>query len=87
MVKVISDSTGLPSVFLEIDYYIDNRDKRLKLRKLDWALSQPNVQSVTAGCDRDNISSKRLLEKIGIQLVESREKILVWKLCKTDTVK
>ncbi|WDD36893.1 hypothetical protein PQG02_34200 (plasmid) [Nostoc sp. UHCC 0926] len=28
---------------------------------VDWALSQPNVQSVTAGCDRDNISSKRVL--------------------------
>jgi RimJ/RimL family protein N-acetyltransferase len=93
MVKVIPHSTGLPSGSLEIGYYIapsyrqQGYTSEATKAVVDWALSQPNVQSVTAGCDRDNISSKRVLEKIRIQLIESREKMLVWKLCKTATVK
>ncbi|MBN3941959.1 MAG: GNAT family N-acetyltransferase [Nostoc sp.] len=93
MLKVILNSTGLHRGSLEIGYYIAPSYRQQGYASeatkavVDWVLSQPNVQSVTAGCDRDNISSKRVLEKIGIQLVESRDKMLVWKLCKTATVK
>ncbi len=49
---------------------------------LDWAFSQPSVEKVTAGCDADNIASKRLLEKIGMQHTETRAQgqVLVWEL-------
>ncbi|BAY45247.1 acetyltransferase [Scytonema sp. HK-05] len=92
MVKVIPDSTGSPTGSLEIGYYIAPSYRQQGYASeatkavIDWALSQPSVQRVTAGCDPDNIASKRVLEKIGMQLIESREKMLVWQLCKTATV-
>ena len=49
MVKVISDSTGLPSGFLEIGYYIARSSRQQGYASeatkavVDWALSQPNV--------------------------------------------
>ncbi|MBU7585869.1 MAG: GNAT family N-acetyltransferase [Nostoc sp. TH1S01] len=92
MVKVIPDSSFSPTGSLEIGYYVA-RSYRLQgyaseatKAVIDWALAQPSVQSVTAGCNPDNIASKRVLEKIGMQLIESREKVLVWKLGKTATV-
>lgn len=92
MVKVIPDSTGSPTGSLEIGYYIASSYRQQGYASeatkavIDWALSQPSVQSVMAGCDPNNIASKRVLEKIGMQLIESREKVLVWQLCKTATV-
>ncbi|MBE9208863.1 GNAT family N-acetyltransferase [Nostoc sp. LEGE 06077] len=92
MVKVIPDSTGSPSGSLEIGYYVASSYRQQGYASeatkavIDWALSQPSVQSVTAGCDRDNIASQRVLEKVGMQLIESRKNTLVWKLCKTATV-
>lgn len=93
MVKIIPDSVGSPSGSLEIGYYVASSYRSQGYASeatkavIDWALSQPTVQSVTAGCDRNNIASKRVLEKTGMQLVETREKIFVWKLCKTASVK
>lgn len=93
MVKIIPDNTGSPSGSLEIGYYVAPSYRRQGYASeatkavIDWTLSQPTVQIVTAGCDRHNIASKRVLEKIGMQLVETREKMLVWKLCKTASVK
>jgi [ribosomal protein S5]-alanine N-acetyltransferase len=93
MVKIIPDSTGSPSGSLEIGYYVASSYRRQGYASeatkavIDWTLSQPSVQTVTAGCDPDNIASKRVLEKSGMQVVESREKILVWKLSKTASVK
>ena len=34
---------------------------------IDWALSQPSVQVVVAGCDDDNLPSIRTLEGLGFQ--------------------
>jgi RimJ/RimL family protein N-acetyltransferase len=34
---------------------------------MDWTLSQPGMQTVTAGCAPDNIASQRVLEKIGMR--------------------
>ncbi|MBD2454626.1 GNAT family N-acetyltransferase [Nostoc sp. FACHB-87] len=89
MVKVIPDSAGIPTGSLEIGYYVASsyrqRGYALEATKavIDWAFSQSHIQSVTAGCDHDNIASQRLLEKIGMELVESRKNSLVWKLCRT----
>lgn len=93
MVKVIPDSTGSPTGSLEIGYYItpayrlQGYASEATKAVIDWALSQPSVQCVTAGCDRDNIASKRVLEKIGMQYIETRGTMLVWKLGKTAAVK
>ncbi|MBD2438928.1 GNAT family N-acetyltransferase [Nostoc sp. FACHB-110] len=93
MVKIIPDSTGSPTGSLEIGYYIapSHRQQGYAFEAtkavVDWALSQPNVHSVTAGCDRTNLASQRLLAKLGMELVESRKKILIWQLGKTATVK
>ncbi|WP_353929461.1 hypothetical protein WJM97_14200 [Okeanomitos corallinicola TIOX110] len=40
------------------------------------------MQTITAGCDPDNIALKRILEKIGMNLIAAKEKVLVWKLSK-----
>jgi ribosomal-protein-alanine N-acetyltransferase len=34
---------------------------------VEWALSQPGVRVVVAGCDRDNAPSIRTLERLGFQ--------------------
>ncbi|MBD2496631.1 GNAT family N-acetyltransferase [Nostoc sp. FACHB-280] len=92
MVKVIPDSTGTPTGSLEIGYYVAPSYRQHGYASeatkavIDWVLSQPHIKNVTAGCDRDNIASKRVLEKIGMELVESRQNCLVWKLSKTATV-
>ncbi|MBW4596064.1 MAG: GNAT family N-acetyltransferase [Brasilonema angustatum HA4187-MV1] len=92
MVKIIPDSTGSPTGSLEIGYFIvpsyrqQGYASEAAKATIEWAFCQPNVQKVTAGCDPDNIASKRVLEKIGMQLIESREKVLVWELCKTATI-
>lgn len=93
MVKVIPDSAGLPTGALEIGYYIAASYRQqgyaFEATKavVDWALAQPSVQSVSASCDRTNLASKRVLEKLGMELIESRKKMLIWQLGKTATVK
>lgn len=34
---------------------------------VDWALSQPGIRVVVAGCDRDNVPSIRTLERLGFR--------------------
>lgn len=93
MVKIIPDNKGYPSGSLEIGYYVASSYRRQGYASeatkavIDWTLSQPTVQIVTAGCDPNNIASKRVLEKTGMQLVETKESVLVWKLGKTASVK
>ncbi len=92
MVKIIPDGTGSPTGSLEIGYHIvpsyrqQGYASEATKAMVDWAFCQPGVQKVTAGCAPDNIGSKRVVEKIGMQLIESRENILVWQLRKTDIV-
>ncbi len=91
-IKVIPEPTGTPSGSTELGYSIVPSYQRQGYASeaakalIDWGLSQPDIQTITAGCDPDNIASKRVLEKVGMQLIESREKVLVWKLSKTATI-
>lgn len=92
--KMIPDATGLPTGSLEFGYRIVPSYRRQGYASeaaqamIDWAFCQPGVQRVTAGCDADNIASKRVLEKIGMQIMETRApgKMLVWQLCKVDVI-
>lgn len=95
MVKIIPDipdPAGAPTGALEIGYQIVPSYRRQGYGSeatkaiLDWTLRQPSVQKVTAGCDADNIASKRLLEKIGMQHTETRGKgtVLVWELSRSS---
>jgi [ribosomal protein S5]-alanine N-acetyltransferase len=43
-----------------------------------WGLSQPNVKKVVATCDPDNLSSKRVLHKIGFSLTNTTDTKLYW---------
>lgn len=90
--KIIPDLTGSPTGSTELGYEIfppyqrQGYGSEVAKALVDWGLSQPDIQSITAGCDRDNIASKRVLEKVGMQLIESRETVLVWKLSKPATI-
>ncbi|WP_013324776.1 GNAT family N-acetyltransferase [Gloeothece verrucosa] len=92
MLKIIPDATGSPTESLELGYIIAPSYRRqgygteATKAMLDWSLSQPNMQTVTAGCYADNIASKRVLEKIGMRHIDTRGngKMLVWELNKTD---
>ena len=92
MIKIIPDATFSPTDSVELGYYIvpsyrqQGYASEAAKAMSDWTLSQPSMQTVTAGCDPDNIASKRVLEKIGMDLIEAREKDLVWKLSKTANV-
>jgi [ribosomal protein S5]-alanine N-acetyltransferase len=92
MNKIIPDATNLPTGSVEIGYYITPSYRKQGYASeatkaiVDWVLGQPGMQSATAGCDPDNIASKRVLEKIGMQLLESRPSVLVWELCKTASI-
>lgn len=89
MIKIIPDATGFPTDAVEIGYQVASLYRRQGYASeatkamMDWTLSQPGMQTVTAGCDPDNIASKRVLEKIGMDLIEAREKVLVWKLSRS----
>ncbi|MBW4612643.1 MAG: GNAT family N-acetyltransferase [Desmonostoc vinosum HA7617-LM4] len=89
MVKIIPDATGEPTDAVEIGYYIVPSYRRQGYASeatkamIDWVLCQPGMQRITAGCNPNNIASKRVLEKIGMHLIQSRPKGLVWELCKT----
>ena len=95
MLKIIPDipdPTGSPTGALEIGYQIAPSYRRQGYGSeatkavLDWAFSQPSVEKVTAGCYADNIGSKRLLEKIGMQHTETRSngQVLVWELSRSS---
>ncbi len=86
MLKIIPDATGSPTGSLELGYFIIPAYRRqgygteATKAMMDWAFSQPKVDTMTAGCDADNTASQRLLGKIGMKHTETRGNILVWKL-------
>ncbi len=92
MIKIIPDGSWSPTDSVELGYQVapsyrqQGYASEATKAMADWTLSQPGMQSVTAGCDPDNIASKRVLEKMGMDLIEAREKVLVWKLCKTANI-
>ncbi|NEO97831.1 MAG: GNAT family N-acetyltransferase [Symploca sp. SIO2E9] len=89
--KIIPDDQGSPTGSLEFGYIIVSSYRRqgycteASKAMVNWAFSQPSVQTLTAGCDTDNIASKRILEKIGMQQIETRGNVLVWKLDKNKS--
>ncbi|MCW5318304.1 GNAT family N-acetyltransferase [Nostoc sp. KVJ3] len=88
MLKILPDPTGS----VEIGYIIvpsyrqQGYASEATKAMMDWTLCQPGIEKVTAGCDADNIASKRVLEKIGMRLIETRGKALIWELCKTEII-
>ncbi len=50
---------------------------------LDWALRQPGVARVIAACLRDNLASRRVLEKLGMRQVATDGALLVWERHRT----
>lgn len=47
---------------------------------LGWALGQPGINSVVAGCDSTNLPSVRTLERLGFSRVEAVGDQLRWRL-------
>jgi len=45
---------------------------------VDWALRQPGVTRVIASCLRDNLASRRILDKLGMRPVATDGALLVW---------
>lgn len=45
---------------------------------VEWGLSQPNVKKIVATCNPDNLSSQRVLNKIGFSLTNTTDKKLYW---------
>ena len=45
---------------------------------LEWALGQPGVARVVACCLRDNLASRRVLEKLDLRQVGTDGALLVW---------
>ena len=93
MIKIIPDATGSPTDSVELGYQIvpsyrqQGYASEAAKAMADWTLYQPGMEKVTAGCDADNIGSKRVLEKIGMRLIEARGKGLIWELSKTEIIK
>ncbi len=46
---------------------------------VDWALRQPGVRAVVAGCDADNIPSVRTLERLGFSRTGEADGQLRWR--------
>ncbi|MEH2058011.1 MAG: GNAT family N-acetyltransferase [Nostoc sp.] len=92
MIKIIPDATGSPTDSVELGYQIvpsyrqQGYASEAAKAMADWTLYQPGIEKVTAGCDADNIGSKRVLEKIGMRLIEARGKVLIWELSKTEII-
>jgi ribosomal-protein-alanine N-acetyltransferase len=45
-----------------------------------WALRQPEVSAIVAGCDRHNAASKRTLQRLGFSLTGEANGDLRWRL-------
>ncbi|MCQ6559855.1 GNAT family N-acetyltransferase [Paenibacillus mendelii] len=45
---------------------------------LNWASNQNSVKCITARCERDNISSKHVLEKLGFQIDRQDSELFYW---------
>ena len=43
-----------------------------------WALDQPGVQTIVAGCDADNAASIRTLERVGFRRTGEAEGRVLW---------
>ncbi len=50
---------------------------------VDWALWQPGVTGVIAACVRDNLASRRVLDKLGMRQVATDGALLVWERRRT----
>jgi ribosomal-protein-alanine N-acetyltransferase len=46
---------------------------------VDWALSQPSVQLIVAGCSSDNAASVRTLERLGFQRTGEANSQIRWR--------
>jgi len=46
---------------------------------VEWAFSQPGVEVVVAGCDRDNEPSIRILERLGFQRTGEAKDQIRWR--------
>ena len=85
-VKIIPDETGSPTDSIEFGYVIIPSYRQqgycteASKAMINWLFSQTNIQTITAGCHPNNIASKRILEKIGMQQIDARENVLVWKM-------
>ncbi|MEH2104781.1 GNAT family N-acetyltransferase [Nostoc sp.] len=92
MLKIIPDAKGFATGSVELGYLIvpsyqqQGYASEATKAMADWTLCQPGMEKVTAGCDADNIGSKRVLEKIGMRLIETRGRMLIWELCNTEII-
>ena len=50
-----------------------------------WALDQPHVKAVVAGCDRDNESSVRTLERVGFRRTGEAKGRIRWRYPGSET--
>lgn len=48
-----------------------------------WALAQPTVHRVVAGCEADNAASIRVLEKLGFRQLPAAGTLLSWELLRS----
>lgn len=46
---------------------------------LNWASNQDEVKCITARCERDNINSNNVLEKLGFQITHRDTELIYWK--------
>lgn len=49
---------------------------------INWAFQQPSIKAVQAECLNDNLSSVRVLEKVGMSQIGKEENMLKWVLNK-----
>lgn len=49
---------------------------------VDWALRQPGVRTVVAGCAKDNVASIRTLERIGFSRTGAEDGQLRWQIAR-----
>lgn len=47
---------------------------------VDWALAQPRVRAVVAGCSRENVPSVHVLERVGFVCTSETDGQLRWRL-------
>jgi [ribosomal protein S5]-alanine N-acetyltransferase len=74
-----------PAGALEVGYSVvpDRRQRGYAIEAaralVGWALGQPNVRTIVAGCDEDNLPSIRTLERVGFSRTGRVESQLRWR--------
>ena len=51
---------------------------------ISWAFNDSRVMKITAKCEPDNLASSKILKKLGMNFLYTRENLMIWEISKKN---